>query len=83
MTPEEVFDKWFQTYHADSITDGDVYPIAKQAFLESRRQALQEAANLCESNHIISGSIGPLFNAGWEEAIKGCAEAIKSLMEKS
>lgn len=43
-----------------------------------RAQALEEAAKLCEGNHILSGGNGPNFNRGWDIALRSCAKAIRA-----
>lgn len=45
----------------------------------ARSDALEEAAAAIEKNHIISGSIGPLYGAGWAASCKHQAATIRAL----
>lgn len=54
--------------------------ILAESYEQGRLDGIEEAAKLCEGNHLLSGSIGPLYSAGWEEAIKFTAEVIRRLL---
>jgi len=46
----------------------------------ARLSALEEAAKVCSDNRqIVSGSPGPLFDAGWTSSADHCTAAIRQL----
>jgi hypothetical protein len=55
------------------------------AALRAERDALRQDAKTIaarmESDHIISGSIGPLFDVGWAEACKAWAPKVAALAQ--
>lgn len=44
-----------------------------------RNAALEEAAQLCENDRLVSGSIGPLMDVGYSTACRLHAKAIRAL----
>lgn len=82
MKPEELFDKFWNPKNGF----GSEWSFCKQGFLrgfnlgmkEAARQAYEDAARMCETNHILNNLCGPLHTAGWELAIKATAEAIRA-----
>lgn len=47
--------------------------------LDAARAALEAAAKVCERDKIISGSLGPLMNVGYDMACKAHAAAIRAI----
>lgn len=50
---------------------------------EGRLAGLEEAAKLIAGNHLLSGSIGPLMEVGWNMANETGAKAIRALADKA
>jgi hypothetical protein len=72
-----------------AIDDRRRVPPAVEEYLDiqrrialARNEAIEECARLIETNALISGSIGPLMDAGWNMANKVGAEAIRALKVK-
>jgi hypothetical protein len=76
MTPKEKLTIILNVCGAGADTKREALDILDQVAQESRRQALREAIE------IINAQSWP-WNDGPELVAKGCAEAIKSLMDKS
>jgi len=45
----------------------------------ARRDEREKCAEVVAGNHLISGSIGPLYTAGWEASCGAGANAIRAL----
>ena len=75
---------------AQAFTAGDLLEAAnllgeqtRQAEQTARDKVLEEAAQVADASApLISGSPGPLFEAGWNTACGGIAGAIRALKDK-
>ena len=52
------------------------------AWLEATRLAYLDAINAIESNKLLSGSIGPLMNAGWDAANKLAVSTLQARLKE-
>lgn len=49
----------------------------KEDLREAMRFAYADSERIVRGNHLLAGSIGPLFDAGWAKALEACGNAIK------
>lgn len=65
-------EKWLAEYR----------PGLRPALREAMRFAYADSERIVRGNHLLAGSIGPLFDAGWAKALEACGNAILARASK-